>query len=107
MISCLSEYFSYYFNYYFNSMYSNINNVENIENTNENIDLNKSYYSNKILSSLEIQDSYELLFSIHKNSAKNIELLFYNIYSKNESPKIIESRSSKIFKYDNKLFKIN
>ena len=108
MISCISEYFSYYFNYYFNSIYSNI---EHIENTNKNIDLNIdlniSYHSNKILSSLEIEDSYELLFSIHKNSPKNIELLFYNIYSKNESPKIIESRSSKIFKYDNKLFKIN
>lgn len=103
MFSCISKYFSHYYNYYFNSN-------TDYQPHNSSIILNSisnSHINQKTISSLEIQDSYNLLFSTSKNSPKNIELLFYQMYSNNNSPEYIESKCSTIFIYNNKLFKIN
>ena len=103
MFSCISNYFSHYYNYYFNSN-------KDYQRINSSITSNSTNYprlNKKTTSSLEIQDSYNLLFSTSKNAPKNIELLFYQMYSNTNSPEYIESKTSTIFTYNNKLFKIN
>lgn len=108
MFSCISNYFSHYYNYYFN--YNNDYNTDNKTDYNSSNILtstNNSYINKETTSSLEIQDSYNLLFSTSKNSPKNIKLLFYQMYSNNNFPEYIESKYSTIFTYNNKLFKIN
>lgn len=103
MFSCISNYFSHYYNYYFNSNTDyQPHNSSIIPNS-----TNHSRLNQETTSSLEIQDSYNLLFSTSKNSPKNIELLFYQMYTNTKSPEYIESKCSTIFTYNNKLFKIN
>ena len=107
MFSYISNYFSYYYNNYFNYYFNcytdyKLDNSSNIINS-----TNNSIVNQETTSSLEIQDSYNLLFSTSKNSPNNIKLLFYQMYSNNNFPEYIESNCSTIFIYNNKLFKIN
>ena len=91
MFSCISNYISYYYNRYFtnyNSIEQNV--IVPIKNT----------------SSLEIQDLYELTYSTTKNSSKNIELVFYKIYSNEIEPLYSDKKNSSIFKYNDKIFKL-
>ena len=81
MFSCISNYIMYYYNYYFNS---------------ETHKTDYTLESNHTSSTLEIQDSYKLVFSTSNNSPQNIELLFYQIYSKENTPTYIESKLSTI-----------
>ena len=105
MFGCISNYIISYYNYYFPSEKSTTHNYTHIStNTSSEIDLTKSTTQN--LSTLEIQDSYELVFSTSNNSPKNLELLFYEIYSSKNLPTYIDSKLSTIFRYNNKLFKI-
>lgn len=99
MFLYLSQYLSYYYNYYFNNnILENKINTENINTENINNSFNTS--------SLEVNNSYNLLFSTNPNSPNNLELIFYKIYSNNNISHY-ESINSTIFKYDNKIFKIN
>lgn len=98
MFSCISHYFSYYYNYYFNS------NIPSI--LQETHSYSKLTQNNQI-SPLDITDSYKQVFSTN-NSSINIKLLFYQMYSNNDNvPTFINPENLKIFKYQNKLFKIN
>ena len=94
MFLYISQYLSYYYNYYFNKESSE--NSENSENKNNSFNT----------TSLEVNDSYNLVYSNNSNSPHNLELLFYKIYfDKNISR--YDSLNSTIFKHDNKIFKLN
>tara|TARA_B100001559_G_C16427702_1_gene588302 strand:+ start:177 stop:1196 length:1020 start_codon:yes stop_codon:yes gene_type:complete len=92
MFSCISDYISYYYNKYFTSYNS--------------IEQNIIVPINKNTSSLEIQDLYELKYSTTKNPSKNIELIFYKIYSNEIEPFYSDKKNSSIFKYNDKIFKL-
>ena len=94
MFGCISNYITSYYNYYFPSEKSTTNNLSETNLTN-------SITPN--LSTLEIQDSYKLIFSTSNNSPKNLELLFYEIYSSENLPTYIDSKLSTIFKYNNRI----
>jgi serine/threonine protein kinase len=89
MFSCITNYFTYYYNFYFNKP---------IENT--------TIPKNKTTSTLEINDLYELIFSTTNDSPQNIELVFYKMYSNEIEQFYPDSKTSSIFKYNNKIFKI-
>ena len=91
MFSFLSQYLSCYYNYYFNKNF-----LEKNENKNHSINT----------PSLEINNSYDLLYSTTSESPHNLELIFYKIYS-NKNTSECESQNSTIFKHDNKMFKLN
>ena len=80
MFSCISDYISYYYNKYFTSYNS--------------IEQNIIVPINKNTSSLEIQDLYELTYSTTKNPSKNIELIFYKIYSNEIEPFYSDKKNS-------------
>jgi serine/threonine protein kinase len=92
MFSCISNYISYYYNRYF----TNYNSIEQ----------NITVPIHKNTSSLEIQDLYELKYSTTINSPKNIELIFYKIYSNEIEPFYSDKKNSSIFKYNDKIFKL-
>ena len=105
MFLYISQYVSYYYNYYFNN--DLLENNMNIEKTNNSF--NKPSLKNNVnfnTHSLEVNDLYNLVFSTNPNSPTNLELIFYKIYS-NKNNSYCESINSTIFKYNNKIIKIN
>ena len=75
MFGCISNYITSYYNYYFPSEKSTTHNYTHIStNTSSEIDLTKSTTQN--LSTLEIQDSYKLVFSTSNNSPKILNFYF-------------------------------
>ena len=92
MFSCISNYISYYYNRYF----TNYNSIEQTI----------IVPVNKTTSSLEIHDLYQLKYSNTINPPKNIELIFYKIFSNEIEPFYSDKKNSSIFKYNDKIFKL-
>lgn len=99
MFNYMYRYIMSYYNYYFVSKQSTYNYINISENTLSTLDAHNS-------STLEIQDSYKLVFSTCNTSSDHMELSFYQMFSKTNLPIYIESKLSTIFKYNDKLFKI-
>lgn len=84
-MNCISNYFLYYYNYYCST-------------PKKKIDVPKSN------SKIELDYTYDLVFSNINNSSKQLNIVLYEIYSNGIN---IDKTKSKIFLYNNKIYKIH
>ena len=97
-MSCIIDYITYY--YYILSK-QNYNNIKNHNNKKKDYANNKSYDSPR----LEIDNTYDLLFTLFNNSAPKLNIVLHEVY--NNGININNKNSSNIFLYNNKVYKIN
>lgn len=84
-MNCISNYFLYYYNYYRNTSKKKIDKP-------------------KLNSKIELDYTYDLVFSNINNSSKQLNIVLYEIYNNGIN---INKTKSKIFLYDNKIYKIH
>ena len=89
-MSCILDYLSYYYNYYCFSKKQNIKNDIN----------NYNYSSTKV----EIDNTYDLLFTSLKKSYPKLNIVLYEIY--NNGINIHNKNKTQVFLYDNRIYKI-
>ena len=99
-MNCIIDYFSYYYYNYCvpkkDYIKKNINSLNNLNNLN-----NQNYSSTQV----EIDNTYDLLFTIAKNASSKLNIVLYEIY--NNGISINNQNRSNIFFYNNKFYKIN
>lgn len=103
MFTCLWNYFNHYFNY--SSIQTNEIPIEHNNIAIQNNPTNINFIDDNS-HSLEIQESYKLIFSTHKNTPSKLEIILYKFYNGSISP-IDISHLSSVFHYDNKCYKIS
>ena len=95
------DYLSYYYHYYcvpkkdYVKKY-NLNNLNNLDNLNST-----NYSSTKV----EIDNTYDLLFTDCKNASSKLNIVLYEVY--NNGININNKNRTNIFLYNNKIYKIN
>ena len=87
-MSCILDYLSYYYNYYCFSKKKNIKN--DISNYN--------YSSTKV----EIDNTYDLLFTSLKKSYPKLNIVLYEIY--NNGISIHNKNKTQVFLYNNRIY---
>ena len=90
-MSCIFEYFSYYYHTYCIPKKNYIKDK-----------INKINYSS---TKLEIDNTYNLLFTIYDNSSSKLNIVLYEIF--NNGININNRNRSNVFLYDNKIYKIS
>lgn len=88
-MNCISEYISYYYNYYCVPKKSKIDVYNNKKNS---------------VSKIEIDKTYDLIFSNKNNSSQQLNIVLYEIY--NYGVSIDNKKKSSIFLFNNQVYKI-
>ena len=102
-MSCIMDYLSYYYHYYCVPKKDYVRKNINTLNTLSNFDnLNNINYSS---TKVEIDNTYDLLFTIFKNASSKLNIVLHEVY--NNGISINNKNRANIFLYNNKIYKIN
>jgi len=97
------DYLSYYYHYYCVPKKDYVRKNINTLNTLSNFDnLNNINYSS---TKVEIDNTYDLLFTIFKNASSKLNIVLHEVY--NNGISINNKNRANIFLYNNKIYKIN